>query len=105
MEVQEEKYLFNNKIYNITKSEKLYEYIEKKDTGMKLFGNYNLLRDVVVSVYKSKNDNLFVTEASIGRISCKDVSKKDFLSTLLTRGEIDLIKKIYPSEYIKLKEV
>lgn len=105
MEEQEVRYVFNDKIYNITKSEKLYEYRHKEKTNMLLLGQYPTYRDVITKVYKSRRGNFFMRISSNGRISIKDITIDEFLKILTERNELDLLKSIFPSEYNKLQEV
>ena len=105
MEEHEVRYVFNDKIYNITKSEKLYEYRYKEKTNMLLLGQYPMYRDAIDKVYESRRGNFFITTSSNGRISIKDIAIDEFLKILTERNELDLLKSIFPSEYNKLQEV
>lgn len=98
-------YIFNNKIYNITKSTIIYEYVYKEGTGINLFNGYEMLREMTARIYKSPKGNLYKTTSSGGRISIADVSEDSFKELLLKRNELSLLRELYPCTANELEEV
>lgn len=99
------KYVLNNKIYNITQSEKLYEYKDKEPSGMIFMGKYPMQREVKIRIYRSVKNNLYKAVISNGRISIVDITDNEFKTMLLNNNELDLLRELYPEEFEKLEEV
>lgn len=102
--MKDEEYIVNNKIYNLTKSTKLYEYIEKEGTG-KMIGTLEMFRDVTIRIYKSAKGNLYRTITKMGRIIITDATEKEFKQLLFERNEIDLLRELFPKDIERLEEV
>ena len=103
-EMEDEKYYLNNKIYNITKSEKLYEYTQREATGKLFMGKYPMMGEVEIRIYSSAKGNLFQTITKDGRISIKDINDEGFKEILLRENALDILEKLYPLSYKKLEE-
>ena len=103
-EMEDEKYYLNNKIYNITKSDKLYEYTQREATGKLFMGKYPMMREVEIRIYSSVKGNLFQTITKDGRISIKDINDEGFKEILLRENALDILEKLYPLSYKKLEE-
>ena len=76
--MSEERYYLNNKIYNISKSVELYQYIKREPSGLMFAGRYPVTREVKYTVYKSPKGNLFETIGKSGKIAIIDINKKRF---------------------------
>lgn len=100
----DEKYYLNNKLYNISKSVKLYEYTVEEPSGIFFLGQYPLTREVTNRVYISPKGNLFKTTVREKKISITDVSNDEFKELLLRKNELDILERLYPLEYQKLEE-
>ena len=98
-------YIFNNKVYNITKSTLLYEYIDREPTGMKFMGQYPMTREFTIRVYKSSRGNLYRAEIRNDRISISDITKEEFIGLLARRSELGLLRELYPETANRLEEV
>lgn len=98
-------YIFNNKIYNITKSNKIYEYRYKEGTGVKLFNGYEMYAEVIARIYKSVKGNLYRTITKSGRIGITDMTEEEFKGLLLKKNELDLLRELYPCTVDELEEV
>ena len=102
--MEDEKYYLNNKLYNISKSEKLYEYTEEEPTGIFFMGQYPMKREVKYRVYRSPKGNLFKTTVREKKISITDINNDEFKELLLRKNELDILERLYPLEYQKLEE-
>ena len=98
-----EKYYLNNKLYNISKSEELYEYTAIEPSGLFFMGR-PMTRDVRYRVYRSPKGNLFKTIVRGSRISIIDINDDDFKEILLRKNALDIFKQLYPLDYQKLEE-
>lgn len=97
-------YIFNNKIYNLTRSTKLYEYEEREGTG-RFINNYEITRTVDIAIYKSLKNNLYKSISSNGRILITDITEEELKRLLSQRSEIELLREFLPCEVDKLEEV
>lgn len=102
--MKDEEYIVNKKIYNITKSTKLYECKGKEGTGM-MIGTLEMSRDTTIRIYKSIKDNLYQTITRLGRIIITDITEEEFKELLFKRNEIDLLRELFPEDIEKLEEV
>lgn len=102
--MEDEKYYLNNKLYNISKSVKLYEYTEKEPSGMFFMGQYPMTREVKNRVYRSSKGNLFKTIVRNRRISIIDINDDNFKEILLRKNALDILEQLYPLECQKLEE-
>lgn len=99
------RYVFNDKVYNITQSEKLYEYNYHEYTGTTIFNGYKLTREVTIKLYKSLKGNLYQAMIKSGKIVITDTTEEKLKGLLLERNELDLLGKLYPEELKRLEEV
>lgn len=104
IEMEDEKYYLNNKIYNISKSVKLYEYIEEEPTGIFIWGQYPMTREVKNRIYRSPKGNLFKTIIKKSKISIIDINDDEFKEILLRKNALDILEQLYPLEYQKIEE-
>ena len=98
-------YIVNNKIYNISKSNKIYEYRYKEGSGIIMFNGYEMPREVIERIYKSSKGNLYKTTSKSGRIGITDIIEDDLKELLLKRNELDLLRELYPCTVDELEEV
>lgn len=101
---EDETYIVNNKIYNITKSELIYEFEEAVKTNIMMMGRHMTVGERR-QIYKSIKGNYFIKVYKGSRFYIKDISKEDVINKLKTRSEINILNKYFPDEIEKLKEV
>ena len=101
----EEKYIFNNKIYNITTSTKLYEYKYNEDSGRTWLGGLPMMREVKITIYRSSKGRLYKSKAVNGYIGIEDIVESELKGILIKRNEISLLKELYSETLNELEEV
>ncbi len=102
--MNDEKYYLNDKLYNISKSAKLYEYIETEPSGLMFMGQYQMAREVRNRVYKSPKGNLFKTIVKNKRINIIDINDDNFKEILLSKNALDILEELYPLDHQRLEE-
>ena len=102
--MNDEKYYLNNKLYNISKSVELYEYIEMEPSGLMFMGRVPMTIEVRNRVFKSPKGNLFKTIVKSKRINIVDINDDNFKEILLSKNALDILEELYPQDHQRLEE-